>query len=55
MHMGPTHFIGMSMRSFRTACKRKGEDLVTKRKRNVKAVAKGADFKAAVVAAKEGT
>ena len=52
--MGSTHSIGMSTRLFRTTVKRTGEELITKRNRNSKAVAKGADFKAAVVAVNGG-
>ena len=42
------------MRFFRTAFKRKGEDLIAKWNRNSKAVAKGADFKVAVGTVKGG-
>ena len=52
--MGPTHSIGMSMRSFKTAFKRKGDNLTMEQNRNSKVVAKGADFKAAVGATEGG-
>ena len=45
---------GGCMRLFRTAVKRTVEELITKRNRNSKAVAKGADFELAVGAVKGG-